>query len=45
MIGIIIQKLLRKFHQDTTAETMSRLHLSSKSLPGVLEGVEVPDEP
>ena len=24
---------------------MSRLHLSSKSLPGVLEDVEVPDEP
>ena len=27
------------------AETLSRLHLSSKSLPGVLEDMEVPDEP
>ena len=45
MIGIIIQKLLRKFRQDPTSETLSRLHQSSKSLPGVLEDVEVPDEP
>ena len=28
-----------------TAKTLSRLHLSSKSLPGVLEVVEVPDDP
>ena len=26
-------------------DPMSRLHLSSKSLPGVLEDVEVPDAP
>ena len=32
MIGIILQKLLWKFHQDPTSETLSRLHLSSKSL-------------
>ena len=44
MIGIIIQKLLWKFHQDATAENLSRLHLSSKSLPGVLGDIEVPDE-
>ena len=37
MIGIILQKLLCKFHQDPTSQTLSRLHLSSKSLPGVLE--------
>ena len=45
MIGIILQKLLQKFHQDLTSESLSRLHQSSKSLPGVLENVEVPDEP
>ena len=28
-----------------TAETLSRLCLSSKSFPGVLEDMEVPDEP
>ena len=28
-----------------TAKTLSRLHLSSKSLPGVLEVVEVSDDP
>ena len=28
-----------------TAEILSRLRLSSKSLPGVLEDVEIPDEP
>ena len=27
-----------------TAKTLSRLHLSSKSLPGVLENVEVPEK-
>ena len=43
MIGIILQKLLWKFHQDLTSETLSRPPLSSKSLPGVLEDVEVPD--
>ena len=42
MIGIILQKVLRKFYQDLTSGTLSRLHLSSKSLPGVLE---VPDKP
>ena len=44
MIRIILQKLLCKFHPDPTSQTLSRLHLSSKSLPGVLEDVEVPDE-
>ena len=44
MIGIILQKLLCKFHQDPTSQTLSRLNLSSKSLPGVLEDVEVLDE-
>ena len=28
-----------------TSGTPSRLHLSSKSLPGVLEDIEVPDDP
>ena len=41
MIGIILQKLLRKFHQDLTSGTLSRLHLSSKPLLGVLEDLEV----
>ena len=45
MIGIILLKLLQKFHQDPTSETLSKLHLSSKSLPGVLEDMEVPEEP
>ena len=36
MKRIILQKLLGKFHQDPTSQTLSRLHLSSKSLPGVL---------
>ena len=44
MIGIILQKLLCKFHQDPTSQTQSRLHLSSKSLPRVLEDVEVPEK-
>ena len=29
--------------EDWTSETLSRLHLSSKSVPGVLEDMEVPD--
>ena len=41
----ILEKLPWKFHEDWTTETLSRLHLSSKSLPGVLEDVEVPDVP
>ena len=36
-------KLYRKFHQDPTSVSLSRLHLSSKSPPGVLEDLEVPD--
>ena len=32
-------------NRDPTSETLPRLHLSSKSLPGVLEDVEIPDEP
>ena len=38
-------KLLWKFHPNPTSGTLSRLYLSSKSLPGVLEDMEVPDEP
>ena len=45
MIGFILQKLLWKFHQDQTSGTLSRLHMSSKSLPGVLEDMEDPDIP
>ena len=45
MIGIILQKLLWKLHHYPSSETLSRLHLSSKSLPGVLEDMEVPDKP
>ena len=30
-------KLYRKYHQDPTSWSLSRLHLSSKSLPGVLK--------
>ena len=44
MIGIILQKLLWKLHHYPSSETLSRLQLSSKSLPGVLEDMEVPDE-
>ena len=44
MIRIILQKLLCKFHPDPTSQTLSRLYLSSKFLPGVLEDVEVLDE-
>ena len=40
----IQEKLPRKFHEVWTSETLSRLPLSSKSLPGVLEDMEVPDE-
>ena len=36
--------LLLKFYQDLTSGTMSRLHLSSKYLPGVLEDMEILDE-
>ena len=35
MGGNIHQKCLWKFHQNLTSGTMSRLHLSSKSFPGV----------
>ena len=40
-----ISNCLLIFYQDLTSGTLSRLHLSSKSLPGVLEDMEVPDEP
>ena len=36
-------KLYWKFHQDPTSGSLPRLHLSSKSLPGVLEDLEGPD--
>ena len=41
MIGIILKKLLWKFHKDPTSETLSRFHLSSKSLPGVMEDINL----
>ena len=41
----ILKKLPWKFHEYWTSGSLSRLHLSSKSLPGVLEDVEVPDAP
>ena len=44
MICIILQKLLWKFYQHLRLGTLSRLLLSSKSLPGVMEDKEVPDE-
>ena len=37
--------LLWKFHPNQTSESLSRLYLYSKSLPGVLEDMEVMDEP
>ena len=37
------KEALLKFHQDPTSGTLSRLHLSSKSLPGVLEDLDVLD--
>ena len=41
MGGNIHQKCLWKFYQDLTSGTMSRLHLSSKSLPGVQEDMDL----
>ena len=41
--GTFTYKCLWKFHQDLTSGTMSRLHLSSKSLPGVWEDMDIPD--
>ena len=41
----IHQTCLQKFHKDLASGTMSRLHLSSKSLPGVLEDISIPDGP
>ena len=35
----------KKFHQDLISGTMSRLHLYSKSLPGVEEDMDIPDGP
>ena len=40
----ILKKLPWKFHVDWTSGSLSRLHLSSKSLPGVLEIVEVSEK-
>ena len=34
-----------KVSSRSNIRNLSRLHLSSKSLPGVLDDVEVPDEP
>ena len=36
-------KLYRKFHQDPSNRSLSRLYLSSKSLPGVLQERDVLD--
>ena len=43
MGATIIEKLPRNFHYDWTSGTLSRLYLSSKSVHGVLEDMEVPD--
>ena len=45
MIGIILQKLLWKLHHYASSENLSRHHLSSKSLPGVLEDMDITDGP
>ena len=45
MIDIILQKLLWKLHHYASSENLSRHHLSSKSLPGVLKEIEIPGEP
>ena len=45
MNGSSLMKLPWNFHQDPVSGTLSRLHLISMSLPGVLEDMEVPDEP
>ena len=45
MKGQIYQNLLRRLHQDLTSGNMSRLHLSSKSPPGVEEDIDIPDGP
>ena len=39
----ILEKLPLKFHEYWTLGSLSRPLLSSKSLPGVLEDMEVPD--
>ena len=39
------QKQLLKFHEDLISGTISRLHLSSKSLPGVKEDKGIPNRP
>ena len=41
----ILWKLSSNFHQIWTSGTQSWLHLSYKSLTGVLEDMEVPDDP
>ena len=35
---------LQNFHQDPTLGTLSKLHHSCRSLLGVLEDMEAPDE-
>ena len=42
--GGILWKLQWNFNQDWTLGTKSRLHMSSKSPPGVLDDMEVPDK-
>ena len=39
----LTRKLYWKFHQNPTSGSLSRLHLSSKSLPGVLEDRNILD--
>ena len=41
----IHQKCLWQIHQCLTSGTMSELHMSSKSLPGVLEDMDIPYGP
>ena len=38
-------KVAVKFHPNPTSESLSRLYLSSKSIPGIFEDMKVPDEP
>ena len=41
MAGNIHHKCLREFYHNLTSVTMSRLHLSSKSLPRILEDMDL----
>ena len=43
VLKISLQSFTEKFHQDQTSGSLSRPHLSSKSLPRVLEERDVLD--